>query len=156
MANAIKMLWVEMLKHLGASSRAVLLKIFNHSWMKGVVPAVWKEAIVIPVPKKGKDKKNPCSYRPISLLSCVGKLLERMINRRLINHLESNNVLSPTQTGYRKHRSTEVQLACLAQNIEDAFQEKRKVLAVFFDLSNAFDKVWKEGLLIKLFRTGVR
>ena len=145
----------EMLKHLGACSRAVLLKIFNHSWIKGVVPAVWKEAIVIPVPKKGKDKKNPRSYRPISLLSCVGKLLETMINRRLINHLESNNVLSPTQTGYRKHRSTEDQLAYLAQNIEDAFQEK-KVLAVFFDLSNAFDKVWKEGLLVKLLRTGVR
>ena len=146
----------EMLKHLGACPRAVLLKIFNHSWIKGGVPAVWKEAIVIPVPKKGKDKKNPCSYRPISLLSCVGKLLERMINRRLINHLEGNNVLSPTQTGYRKHRSTEDQLAYLAQNIEDAFQEKRKVLAVFFDLSNAFDKVWKEGLLVKLLRTGVR
>ena len=94
----------EMLKHLGACSRAVLLNIFSHSWIKGVVPAVWKEAIVIPVPKKGKDKKNPRSYCPISLLSCVGKLLERMIDRRLINHLESNNVLSPTQTGYRKHR----------------------------------------------------
>ena len=45
----------EMLKHLGACSRAVLLKIFYHSWMKGVIPAVWKEAIVIPVPKNGKD-----------------------------------------------------------------------------------------------------
>ena len=65
-------------------------------------------------------------------------------------------MLSPTQTGYRKHRSTEDQLAYLAQNIEDAFQEKRKVLEVFFDLSNAFDKVWKEGLLVKLLRTGVR
>ena len=63
------------------------------------------------VPKKGKDKKNTRSYRPISLLSCVGKLLERMVNQRLINHLESNNVLSPTQTGYRKFRSTEDQLA---------------------------------------------
>ena len=65
-------------------------------------------------------------------------------------------MLSPTQTGYRKHRSTEDQLAYLAQNIKDAFQEKRKVLAVFFDLSNAFDKVWKEGLLVKLLWTGVR
>ena len=146
----------EMLKHLGACSRAVLLMIFNHSWMKRVVPAVWKEAVIMPVPKKGKDKKNPRSYRPISLLSCVGKLLERMVNRRLINHLESNNVLSPTQTGYRKFRNTEDQLAYFAQNIEDAFQEKRKVLAVFFDLLNAFDKVWKEGLLVKLLRIGVR
>ena len=89
--------------------------------MKGVVPAVWKEAVIIPVPKKGKDKKNPRSYRPIRLLSCAGKLLERMVNWRLISHLESNSVLSPTRTGYRKFRSTEDQLAYLAQNIEDTF-----------------------------------
>ena len=49
-------------KHLEAYSRAVLLKIFNHIWMKGVVPAVWKEAMIIPVRKKGKDMKNPRSY----------------------------------------------------------------------------------------------
>ena len=69
---------------------------------------------------------------------------------------ESNSVSCPTQTGYRKFRSTEDQFAYLVQNIKDAFQEKEKVLAVFFDLSNAFDKVWKEGLLVKLLRTGVR
>ena len=123
--------------------------------MKGVVPVVWKEAVTIPVPKKGKNKKNPRSYRPISLLSCVGKLLERMVNRRLISHLESNSALSPTQTGYRKFRSTEDQLAYLAQDIEDAFQKEKKVLAIFFDLSHAFDKVWKVGLLEKLLRTSV-
>ena len=121
----------ELLKHLGACPRAVLLKIFNHSWMEGVVPAVWKEVVILPVQKKGKDKKNPLSYRPISLLSCIDKLCERMLNRCLISHL---------------FRSTEDKLAYLAQNIEDAFQEKKKVLAVVFDLSNAFDKVWKEGL----------
>ena len=66
----------EMLKHLGASSRAALLKIFNYSWMKGVVPAVWKEAVIIPVPKKDKDKKNLLSYHLISLLSCVVKCCE--------------------------------------------------------------------------------
>ena len=123
--------------------------------MKGVVPAVWKEAVIIPVPKKGKDKKNPCCYRPISLLSCVGKMLERMVIRRLISYLEGNSVLSTTQTGYRKFRSTEDQHASLAQNIEDLFQEKKRVMAIFFDLSNAFDKVWREGLLVKLLRTGV-
>ena len=69
----------EMLKHLGACSRAVLLKIFNYRWMKGVVPAVWKEVVIIPVPKKGKGKKNPRIYRPISRLGCVGKLQERMV-----------------------------------------------------------------------------
>ena len=71
-----------MMKHLWASYRAVLLKILNHSWMKGIIPAVWKEALIIPVPKKGKDK-NPHSYCTISLQSCTGKLLERMVNRWL-------------------------------------------------------------------------
>ena len=97
--------------------------------------------MIIPVPKKGKDKKNPRSYCPISLLRCVGKLIERMVNRRLISHLDSNSVLSPTKTGYRKFRSIEDRLAYLSQNIDYAFQEKKKVLAVFFGLSNAFDKV---------------
>ena len=51
----------EMLKHLGAFPRAVLLEMFNHSWIKEVVPAVCNEAVITPVPKKGKDKKNPRS-----------------------------------------------------------------------------------------------
>ena len=114
-----------MLKHLGACSKAVLLKIFNNSWMKGVVPAVWKEVIVIQVQKKCKDKKNPRSYRPISLLSCVGKLLKRVVNWRHINHLESNNALSPKQTGCRKFRSTEDQLAYLAKNIEEMHSRRK-------------------------------
>ena len=90
--------------------------------MKGVVPAVWKKAVIILVPKKGKDKKNPRCYRPISLVSCVGKLLQKMVNRHLISHLESISVLFPTQRKYRNFRCTEDQLA---QNIEDAFQEKK-------------------------------
>ena len=113
----------EMQKYLGACFRAVLLKIFNHTWMKGVVPAIWKEAVVI---KKGKDKKNPRSYRPISLLSCVDELLERMVNRRLISHLDSNNVLSPTQTGCRKFRSTEDQLASLPRTSKMHSRRKKK------------------------------
>lgn len=146
----------DMLKHLGPASRTVLLQIFNHSWTAGVVPSIWKEAEIIPIPKKGKNKKDPRSYRPISLLSCVGKLLERMVNRRLTFLLEIQNILSPTQTGYRKFRNTEDQLALLVQDIENSFQEKKKTLAVFFDLSRAFDKVWKEGLILKLLRAGVR
>ena len=78
----------------------------------------------------------------VCLLSCTGKLLEHFINRRILWHLESNSLLTLTQTGYRQHRSTED-------------QEKKKVLAVFFDLSKAFDTVWKEGLLLKLLRNGV-
>ena len=145
----------EMLKHLGPGAKCTLLCIYNQSWSTGTVPTIWKEAVIRPIPKKGNDKQDPSSYRPISLLSCVGKLVERIINKRLIWHLESNSVLASTQTGYRQFQSTDDRLALLTQDIEDAFQGKKKVLAVFFDLSKAFDKVWKEGLLLKLLRAGV-
>ena len=116
---------------------------------------MWKKATLIPIHKKGKDKKNPNSYRPISLLSCLGKLQEKVINRRLLSFLEDNNVLSQTQTGYRKHRSTEDQLALIAQEIENAFQEKKSVVVAFFDLTKAFDKVWREGPLLKVLQSQV-
>ena len=145
----------DMIKHLGPAAKKTLLELFNESWKNGTVPALWKKATIIPIHKKGKDKKDPNSYRPISLLSCLGKVLERVINRRLISFLEERKILSPTQTGYRKHRSTEDQLALIAQEIENAFQEKKKVVSVFFDLTKAFDKVWREGLLLKILESGI-
>ena len=144
-----------MLKHMGPYAKKTLLQLFNASWKSGTVPALWKKAFICPIHKKGKSKKDPKNYRPISLTSCLGKLMERILNRRLIWHLETNNLLTPTQTGYRKHRSTEDQLALLAQEIETAFQEKEKVVSVFFDLSRAFDKVWREGLLLKIHQSGI-
>ena len=81
--------------------------------------------------------------------------MERVIIRRLTWFLETNDVFSPSQTGYRQHRSTEDQLALLTQDIENSLQEKRKLLAVFFDLSNAFDRVWEKRLQCKLLRAGV-
>ena len=116
---------------------------------------LYGKSSIIPIHKKGKDKKDPNSYGPISLLSCLGKLLDRVINRRLISFLEERKILSPTQTGYRKHKSTEDQLALIAQEIENAFQEKKKSCLCFFDLTKAFDKVWREGLLRKILENGV-
>ena len=140
----------EMLKHPSPGANRFLLSIYSQSWSTGTVPTTWKEALIRPTPppsppqkRERKDKRDP---------SCVGKLLERIINKRLSWLLESNSVLASTQAAYQ---NTEDQLTLLTQDIEDAFQEKKKVLAVFFDMSKAFDKVWKEGLLLKLRRAGV-
>ena len=81
--------------------------------------------------------------------------MERVITSRLIWFLETSNVFSPSQTAYRQHRSTEDQLALLTQDIENSFQQKRKLLAFFFDLSRTFDRVWKKGLQWKLLRAGM-
>ena len=138
-----------MLKHLGPIARKTLCEIFSCSWNKGLVPEVWKAARLVPVLKKEKDKTNPSSYRPISLFSCVGKLMECVTIRRFTWFPETNNVFSPSQTGYHQHHSTEDQLALLTQDIENSFQEKRKLLVVFFDLSKAFDWVWKKRTAVE-------
>ena len=66
----------------------VLLDIFNDIWASGEIPECWKEATVIPLPKPGKEQKNPSNYCPISLMSCLCKTMERMINTRLVWFLE--------------------------------------------------------------------
>ena len=72
----------QFLKHLPDSSISVLLKTFNDIWETGIVPKSWKEATIIPISKPGKDNTN--NYRPIALTSCICKILERMINERLV------------------------------------------------------------------------
>lgn len=140
----------EMLQHLGIKAQRKLLNVINSSWKSGCVPQIWREADMIPVPKQGKDKKKVTNYRPISLLSCPGKLMEQMVNSRLMWHLEKNNILSPSQAGFRPHRSTEDQITYITQMIEDGFQEKKQTIAVWIDIEKAFEKVWKAGLKVKL------
>ena len=146
----------EMLQHLGNVALQKLLEIFNLSWKQGQVPQCWKEAKMIPILKRGKNKSKPQSYRPISLTSCVCKTMERIINQRLQLYLETESIIIPEQAGFRRYRSTEDQTTHLSQVIEDAFQAQKVVLAVFIDLQKAFDKVWKDGLLVKLLRCGIR
>ena len=146
----------EMLQHLGKSALEKLLDIFNLSWRQGQVPQCWKEARMIPILKKGKNKTNVQSYRPISLTSCVCKTMERIVNQRLQNYLESESIIVTEQAGFRQYRSTEDQTTHLSQVIEDAFQAQKVTLVTFIDLQKAFDKVWKEGLLVKLLRYGIR
>ena len=145
----------EMLLNLGPRTKKKLLQLYNESWKTGNVPQVWKDATMIPVHKKGKDKSEASSYRPISLTSCTGKLLERLINNRLMWHLERKQHISPEQAAFRQNRSTEDQVTYIAQSIEDGFQEKRHTLAVWIDMEKAFDKVWKTGLKLKLQQCGV-
>ena len=140
----------DMLIHLGLGAKKKMLQIFNTSWKTGVIPKTWKKAILIPILKKGKCKTNVESYRPISLTSCMCKLMERIINTRLTWLLERNDVLMHTQAGFRKFRSAEDQITHISQMIEDSFQEKKHTVAVWIDMEKAFDKVWTDGLINKL------
>ena len=128
----------EMLLHLGPKANSKLLQIYNNSWKTGHIPQSWREATMIPVHKKGKNRKDVNSYRPISLLSCIGKLLERMVNTRLTWHLERNNIYANEQAGFRQNLSTEDQVTYIAQKIEDGFQKKQHTLTVWIDMEKGF------------------
>ena len=96
----------EMIKHLPQHAKISLLKIINKIWVTGILPAEWKISLIIPAKKPNKDPNEATSYRPIALTSNIRKLMEKMINTRLVWYLEKNKCLSPVQYGFRKNRST--------------------------------------------------
>lgn len=144
-----------MLKHLGTLAALKLLGLYNKVWDMGKLPNAWKEAVIIPIWKPGKDPSKPVNYRPIALTSHLGKIMERMITERLTFYLESKDLLSPYQCGFRRGRGTMDPVICLETEIKKAQIIKESVMDVFFDVEKAYDMVWKEGLLIKLNKIGI-
>lgn len=96
----------EMLQHLGPYEKTRILNLFNELLIQGILPEEMGRSWIIPVPKKGKPKCNKTSYLPNSLTSCLGKIMERMINNRLMKYPEDNKLLDNCQSGFRKHQST--------------------------------------------------
>ena len=145
----------EMLKHLGPKAKKVLLQYINMTWNQGLLPNAWKTAMIKPILKKGNPAEDLSSYRPISLTSCFDKITERMINDRLYFWLESNKILNSHQAGFRSGRRTDDQLFKLSQKVIDGFHEKQSTTAIFVDLQQAYDRIWRKGLLLKMQRIGI-
>ena len=132
-----------------------LTKLFNQVLVVGYIPKEWKKAYIILLLKPKKDKQQPSSYRPISLLSCLGKLLEKIIKQRLVAELERRNILPMHQVGFRQGKSTIYNILRLERfadkHLYDPDINKRKHAAVIlFDIKAAFDSVWHDGLIYKL------
>ena len=144
-------------KHLPSSSLSILLKIYNSIWATGNihVSKSWKEATIIPIPKPDEDHTDPSNYRPIALTSCVCKRMERMINDRLTWFLESNNIITNFQSGFRHQRSTNDHLVRLETFKREAFIKKEHLVSVFFDLEKAYDTTWKYGIMIDVHGIGL-
>ena len=134
----------------------LVLQFFNQLWEAGLFPTCWKTAIVIPILKPGKNPFLMDSYRPISLLSVIGTIFEKLINTRLIWLLEDRNLLSPSQCGFRPGRSTQDQLLALSTQIQESFSLHSHLLAVFFYCSKAFDRTWHFKILNQLHSWGIR
>ena len=109
---------------------------------------------MMPIFKKGKNRSKVSSYRPISLTgSCM--LMERISNKRMQMYIVSDNIIGHDQRSFKQYKSTEDQTTHLSQVVEGAFQAKKVALSIFIDLQRAFDKVWKDGLLVKHLRYGI-
>lgn len=129
--------------------------ICNLSISTGVFPRLLKRSLIIPIHKKG-DRDCVNNYRPISILPSISKILERVMNTRLTKYLESNSLISPSQYGFRKGKSTADAVHELTDFIVDKLDKKQKTLAIFLDLAKAFDTVSVPILVSKLERMGVR
>ena len=145
-----------MLRHLQPSHMTELLSVFNQSFKTGIFPRLWKTGLVVPILKPGKDKHSVASYRPITLLSCVGKLLERIIKRRLEYVIEAKKVLPNIMCGFRRGIGTIDVLLRIENSIRQALNAKQICVVVYIDLKSAFDTVRGDGVIFKLKRCGVQ
>ena len=132
-----------------------LTHIYNASFETGVMPSIWKTAKVIPIFKNG-ERYDPNNYRPISLLSCFEKLLERLLAKRIISFLKKKRILYGLQFGFREGHSTIHALLELLDSIYQNLDDNNSCIGVFLDLSKAFDTIDHDILLKKLLHYGFR
>ncbi len=103
---------------------------------------LWKEAIVTVIFKKG-DRKQLSTYRPISLLSCLGKVMEKRVFIRLYTYLANHKLITPLQSGFTPGDSTVNQLIDIYDTICSASDDGKEVRAIFCDVQKALDRVWQ-------------
>ena len=144
----------KMLKSVSKTVSKPLCILMNRSFHEGIFPDIWKLANVFPIFKKG-DKWEPSNHRPVALLSCIGKLKERIVFKNMYNFLIDNNLLYKYQSGFLPHHSTVFQLIDIFHNICQAFDNSMFSCIVFCDVSKAFHRVWHKGLLFKLRQNGI-
>ena len=144
----------KILKETAESIASPLSNLINKSLDMCKVPNAWKGANVCPIHKK-QDKSIVSNYRPISLLSCVGKVQERVVYRHLYDYLATNNLLTWKNSGFKELDSAVNQLIYITDKIYKALESGKEICMVFLDVSKAFDRVWHSGLLNKLRCMGI-
>ena len=138
-----------MLKNTASSIAPSITDLFNYSLQCGQLPAQWKTAMIVPIPKS-TNMSDPGNYRPVSLTCILCKLLEKLVCQVMEEHLEETNQLCDNQWGFRSGRSTTTALISATHDWYCALDNGDEVGAVFFDFCKAFDKVPHNPLLLKL------
>jgi endonuclease/exonuclease/phosphatase (EEP) superfamily protein YafD len=139
-----------LLKNLPRKGVVYLTQLINACLNLSYFPTAWKKANIIPILKPGKDPHNPASYRPISLLSSMSKILEKVILRRFNKHISENHLFLQEQFGFREKHSTSHQLFRVVKSVKNGLRNKKSTGMAFLDIEKAFDAVWHDGLLHKM------
>ena len=142
------------IKEGGNVLHTVLLRFYSLSIELGKFPASFKKADVVPIHKK--DLKTLVkNYRPISLLSTLSKIFEKIVFKYVYNYFRDNFILSIYQSGFQPGMSTVTQLIEVYHKFCEAVDKGKEIRVVFLDIQKAFDKVWHRGLIHKLNKCGI-
>jgi hypothetical protein len=133
----------------------IYTKLFNIIFNQGIIPEKWTEGNILPIYKNKGNTSLPENYRPITLLSCLGKLFTAILNNRLTKYTEENLIIKNCQAGFRKEHST-IDNLFVIQSLLDIFSsQKKKLYCAFIDFKQAFDTVWRSGLWSKLLKYNI-
>ena len=145
----------KMLKKAGIPLIKQLIILFNKILLNGNYPKYWGLTNLLPIPKPNKDHSNPANYRPIALSSCIGKIFEKVIARRLQTYCIKHKIFDNLQCAFQINRCCEDVLTTFVGDIQLSFDYLSDTDVVFTDFSKAYDRVWHEGLIYKLMNVGI-
>ena len=127
-----------------------MTEIYNTSLATGIYPDMWKKSIIIPLRKCTKIE-SPSDTRPIANLSHFAKIFDKLVTNQLMEYLEDTEILSPLQSGFRKHYSTQSALLKITDDIRNGIDKGMVTILLLFDLKKAFDTV-KHSTLLRIMR----
>ena len=132
---------VVVLKNCEPELSYILAKLFNNCLQESCFPDFRKVSLVVPVFKNVEERSNAKNYCPVSLLSVVSKVFEKLVNNRIVDHLEKCGLFSDFQYAFRSSRSTADLLTVMSDRIARAFNRSGFTRAIALDISKALDKV---------------
>ena len=132
-----------------------LVIIIKESLQEGLVPTLWKIAMVCPIFKNG-SRLDPLNYRPVSLTSVICKIAEKIVRDKIVKHLEENGIISNCQHGFRQGRGTVTNLLEYMEILTKASDEQIPVDVNYLDCKKAFDTVPHKRLMAKLYGYGIQ
>jgi hypothetical protein len=145
----------ELVEYGGAPMARLLQPLFQRVWATGHLPEQWRRGVIQYFHKSGSTA-DVANYRGITLLDSLSKLFNKVIAERLLAHAEDACLLHEAQNAFRPGRSTDHHIYTLSQTVRGRLRQGKATYAFFLDLKKAYDTVWRDGLMFKLWNKGIR